>query len=345
MKNINTTLSLLPYKNSFVKSKEFNEESRIFTFAIGSNNNMRDWTKFLDSNVNRALISSGGSRGSGGSGGSRGSKKYVNEKNINSFKKCLKFVDEGEIKDNYLTFSSYSYKRGGCGVASISHSKNSIVKGCIFELISDGFISKREIINLIRWKEDFPYFYKEIILPVVGQDGKKYNCFIYVINSTNYISDLNKTFPMLPLPPSNYYIKLVLESHKNFDFDKKWLTVVEKIIEKAGYYRNRFIKHVKTLFTEFSKNNSNFKLLKYIKRHYKNEKFRSFRLANKDEFELFKIYVILGCQIILFASKNALKDKKLSNVLNKISPLEFRPLLRILNMLLIWDSKIKLLQS
>ena len=182
-------------------------------------------------------------------------------------------------------------------------------------------------------------------MPVIGQDGKKYNCFIYVINSVNYINDLNKIFPTLPLPPSNYYIKLVLESHKNFDFDNKWLSVVEKIVEKAGYYRNRFNKHVKTLFTDYNNNNQNFKLLKYIKRHYKNEKFRSFRLADNNDLELFKIYILLGCQTILFASKNALKDKKLSNVLNKISPLEFRPLLRILNMLLIWDSKIRLLQS
>ena len=83
---MNTTLSLLPNKNTFVKSTEFNENSKIFTFAIGSNNNMLDWCKFLDGNINRALISNLSSGAS---------KKYVNEKNINSFKKCLKFVDEG----------------------------------------------------------------------------------------------------------------------------------------------------------------------------------------------------------------------------------------------------------
>ena len=343
MDNINKTLSLLPYKKSFVKSRDFNENARIFTFAIGSNNNIRDWNKFLESNINRALISK--QKAAKSSLKNTSKSKYVNEKNINSFKKCLKFVDEGKIKDHYLTFSSYSFKRGGCGVASLSYSKNALVEGCIFELISDGFISKREIINLIRWKEDFPYFYKEVFLPVIGQDGTKYNCFLYVINSSHVIDNLNNTFPILPLPPSNYYIKLVLESHKKFDFDKKWLNIVEKIVEKASYYRGRFNKHINTLFTSFNENPNHYKLLKYIKRHYKNNHFRSFRLANNNEYELFKIYTLLGCQMILFSSKNAVKDSKISDIIKQISPIEFRPLLRILNMLLIWDTKIKNLQS
>jgi len=334
MNNINISSSLLPEKKGFVKSSNFDERNKIFTFAIGSNNNVKDWNKFVENNLNRGLITN---------------TKTIDNNNINSLKKCLKFVDEGEIKDYYLTFSSYSYKRGGCGVASLSYSKNTCVKGCIFELICDGFITKKNIINLIRWKEDFPYFYKEIILSVTAQSGIKYNCLVYIINSKTNITNLNKIFPTIPLPPSNYYIKLVLESHNNFNFDQKWLTVVKKILEKARYYRNRFNNLINDMYKKFN-NDSNkklerdFTLIRYIKSNYNNTNFRSFRLAKNNNEELFKIYVLLGAQCILFASKNAIKNPYILKLLKNISVVEYRCLIRIVNLLLVWDSKIKMLQ-
>ena len=123
--------------------KNNNMKNRIFTFAIGSNNNSSDWDEFIESNINKAVISNPNSK----------KVQTINNDNLNSFKQCLSYVDEGLLNNYYLTFMSYSYKRGGLGIASINYSKGNKLRGCIYELTSDDKITKQNIINLIRWKE------------------------------------------------------------------------------------------------------------------------------------------------------------------------------------------------
>tara|TARA_Y100000996_G_scaffold103226_1_gene75380 strand:- start:263 stop:1258 length:996 start_codon:yes stop_codon:yes gene_type:complete len=331
---MNDKLTLYPQKRDFVKLSDLEEKDRIFTFAIGSNNNKNDWMDFLDKNINKALISR---------------KKTVTSDNIQNFKQCLKFVDEGVLNNHYLSFSSYSYKRGGMGIATLGECKGCQLRGCIFELVADDTIKKKHIINLIRWKEDFPKLYKEVILSVKTKGGKSYNCLIYVINTATKIKNINKTFPAIPIPPSLDYIRLILLSHNEYNFRKSWKNTIKEILNRTKEHGIEFNKNIKKLYDIYSVayNKPRYKLIKYIEKNYNNVEFRSFRQAkdNKNEYELFKIYVLLSCQCVIYASQNGMKEKNILNIIKALDEEEYVALINIINGLLSWDNIIKQLQQ
>lgn len=323
---MNISKSLFPYKKKFVTNNEFSESNRIFTLAIGSNNNINDWKQFIDDNINNTIIT---------------------KNNTDDFKKCLQFEDEGILNDYYLSFLSYSYKRGGHGIASLKHNKGSKMRGGIFELVANNTITKKKIINLIRWKEDFPILYKESIVQVRGKNKKLYNCLVYIINSPSKITNLNKTFPCLPLPPSSYYIGLVLRSHYNYNFDSKWKDIVENIMKKSIYHRKRFRELIECLYIQFTNpaNKPTFRLLRYVVSHYNNESFRSYKAATGEDIEVFKIQTLMACQCLVYYFNNILYDKGVLNTIYILTDTEVKALTNIIDLLFSWNNKLKNIQT
>jgi hypothetical protein len=317
---MNISKSLFPYKKGFVTSNEFSESDRIFTLAIGSNNNINDWENFIDKNINNTIIT---------------------KQNTTGFKQCLQLVGEGILDDYYLSFLSYSFKRGGWGIASLKHNKGSRMRGNIFELVADDTITKKKIVSLIRWKEDFPTLYKEIIVPVRGNDNKLYNCLVYIINTPKKITDINKTFPSLPLPPSSYYIGLIIGTNCN-----RWKGITERIMEKGIYHRKRFVELIECLYSKYIDpvNKPTFGLLRYIGSHYKNEDYRSYKFTKGNDIEIFKIHTLMACQCLVFYLNDVLYDKEVLNIIDNITDVELKSLINIIRMLFSWDNKIKNIQ-
>jgi len=323
---MNISKSLFPCKKEFVTNNEFSESNKIFTLAIGSNNNINDWKRFIDTNVNNTIIT---------------------KNNADGFKKCLRFEDEGILNDYYLSFLSYSYKRDGHGIATLKHNKGSKMRGGIFELVADDTITKKKIINLIRWKEDFPILYKEVIVPVRGKNKKLYNCLVYIVNTPNKITNINKTFPCLPLPPSSYYIGLVLRSHYSHNFNSKWKRIIENIMEKGIYHRKKFRQLIESLYNRYTDpaNKSTFRLLRYVASHYNNSSFRSYKGAKGDDIEVFKIHTLMACQCLVYYFNNVLHDKGVLNTIDILTEIEFKVLTNIIDLLFSWNNKIKNIQT
>lgn len=327
---INTKGNLYPKKDKFVKPGLVKDEDRIFTFAIGSNNNNIDWNIFLENSQNRGKISK---------------TKYLDGENIDSFRNCLKYVDEGILDNFYLTFSSYSYKRGGWGIADLRYDEGCKMRGCIFELISDDKITKKHIINLIRWKEDFPLLYKEINVRVQTKT-KSYNCIVYVINKDS--APLNDIFIQTPLPPSAKYIKLVLDAHRHHNFNPNWLITVENIQKKSTACRRKLTNLIDDLYKKY---NTSYKLITFMKNNYNNREFRSFRQTkeNKDKKEEFKVYVLLSCQYVIYLSQTpiltSIQEKKILKIINNMDFKEKRYISEITRHLITWNYTMKGLQS
>ena len=314
-----------PSINNFVNDIDFNEKHKIYTFAIGSNNNIADWKKFLQTNINKAEISD---------------QKKLSTINVSSFEKCLNFINEGILDNYYLTFSSYSYKRGGQGIACIKECKDCTMHGGIFELVSNDIITKKNIINLIRWKEDFPTLYNELILPIRTKENKIYNCLIYNIN--NLEIELNNTFPHIPYPPSNYYIDLVCYSHGYFNFNSTWLYNLNNVINCTKNYRIRINNNIKNLYKLF---NDDFTLITFIKSNYNNTNYRAFIKTKDNNFERFKIYTLLACQYLLyFIQKNPIQND-IYNIISSMNRLEYIHMYNLLELLSKWDIKIKAYQQ
>lgn len=118
------------------------------------------------------------------------------------------------LKDWKLIFNYYSASRGG-GAANIVRSVGNEVWGLLVELSVEDY-------EKIYKKEGAPRCYKEIIVSVVTKDGK-------VIDDVRTFRAVKERESRKHVAPTKEYLKLLIESAKNYGFPKWYIKKLEKI--------------------------------------------------------------------------------------------------------------------
>ena len=214
----------------------------IHMFAIGSNNNLNDLFKFIQSQ---------------------------NIPNTHKLHENIKYINNGFLNNYRLQFNSLSYKRDSMGVANVIKSPGCKVYGGIFELCSSELISNQDILDIIRLKERYPYVYSEAN-DIIYASNKSYSCFFYYIDSEKLLNfSINKTIPILPLPCSKSYLDIIYESLVDMNVNSNVLNKYKDMEKNNIKYRNIIYKNLYNIIN-LSKTNR-FELISYIYYNYKNK--------------------------------------------------------------------------
>lgn len=288
-----------------------------YMFAIGSNNNLEDLFTFIDS---------------------------LHRFKTTDYHDNITFIGSGVLKDYRLQLNSFSYKRGSMGVANVIQSVGCKAYGGVFKISGTNMISKRDFIESIRTKERYPNVYNEAVrdVTVKHSNGKTiiYSCFFYYIPSTKILHNpLQLTFPMLPLPTSNHYFSIILQSFINYKFDTEIINKFIKIGELNSLYRNIVNRKLNKIHTCML--HAPFKLVGYLKQNYNNA------IYSKEEFicdpTYINVLIIIAIQYIIKYKKGLDISCDIYDNINANS-LEFKMLLDLHQVLLDFDKKLLKIQ-
>lgn len=322
---MNVDFKKYPKNDRFVSIKNSDYNEKVFTFAIGSNANNDDWNRFLDTNINKAIIDKSNNR-------------KLSSSNIDNFRDCLKYIGEGVLSDHYLTFSSYSYKRQGLGVACIKKCIKCNLSGAVFELVTNESVHKNNIIDLLRWKEDFPGLYQEYLIPV-RVNGDMVTCLLYNIDDRKDIGQsLNDTIPRIILPCSGYYFNVIYSSHVKNGFNSEWIDSLTKMKKSTDTCRGVLRNHFRMIYRAYN-NHESMDFLRHIMKNYKNTNFKSYVNAKDNDYEYFRLCYLLSLTQIGHSLGYPYEEKH--SIIDKCSKFELKSYIDILSVLQRWDSDMK----
>lgn len=174
------------------------------TFAIGSNINLEDW--------NLAIASLLARRKAGAISSSLLEK--MTDETLPYFQASLHFSGAASLPDYCLTFSGMSEVRGFWGVGDVKRASGAMLYGGLMKIVPQGSLSVGDIVDVLRFKEGFPYQYQEVIVNLRRlADGREATAFMYTFNPGYWLSrPRSDWFPLVPFPPSNEYINLILSA-------------------------------------------------------------------------------------------------------------------------------------
>lgn len=149
---------------------------------------------------------------------------YGSNMNMNDFKvyfkrkgydsSSIKVIGKVILRNYKIPFNYYSSGRGG-GAANIMECRGNHVEGLLLEMGD-------ELRTPLRSKEGHPKFYRETgILKVELEDGTVVPMITYTV-----IPEKRREGHV---PPTRYYLNIILEAARKYNFSKKYIEMLKNI--------------------------------------------------------------------------------------------------------------------
>jgi len=139
-------------------------------------------------------------------------KDYFREKGYDP--SSIQILGNAILRDYKLAFNYYSSNRGG-GAANIMECKGKHVEGLLLEMDDD-------LRTPLRGKEGHPSFYRETDqLKIELEDGTVVFMITYVVTPEKRREG--------HVPPTRYYLDIILEAARKYNFSKKYIEMLENI--------------------------------------------------------------------------------------------------------------------